>query len=115
MHCRPPPYPPAHPHPHPSLPPPYPTLPQVCVDEAHCVAEWGHSFRPAYFRLGHLLRRVLRPRVVMALTATATRPTQACICDVLGLPPGGVVREPPLRDNLRLQVRGGPGPQGCLE
>jgi len=52
------------------------------VDEAHCVSEWGHSFRPAYFRLGHILRTVLKPRVVLALTATATRNTQAAICQV---------------------------------
>ncbi len=55
---------------------------QVCVDEAHCVAEWGHSFRPAYFRLGHVLRSVLRPRGILALTATATRPTERCIARV---------------------------------
>eukprot|EP00955_Chlamydomonas_euryale_P007031 74627-Chlamydomonas_euryale.AAC.9 len=54
----------------------------VCVDEAHCVAEWGHSFRPAYYRLGHVLRAVLRPRSVLALTATATRATERCIAEV---------------------------------
>ncbi|GFH17107.1 uncharacterized protein HaLaN_13664, partial [Haematococcus lacustris] len=54
-------------------------IPCVCVDEAHCVSEWGHSFRPAYFRLGHVLRAVLRPRCVLALTATATKPTQTAI------------------------------------
>ncbi len=46
------------------------------------MSEWGHSFRPAYFRLGHILRTVLKPRVVLALTATATRNTQAAICQV---------------------------------
>ena len=59
-----------------------PPLWQVCVDEAHCVAEWGHSFRPAYFRLGHILRSVLRPRAVLALAATATRITEQGIAQV---------------------------------
>ncbi|GLC60783.1 hypothetical protein PLESTB_001670400 [Pleodorina starrii] len=76
----------------------------IAVDEAHCVSEWGHSFRPAYLRLGHVLRSVLRPRCVLALTATATRPTAAEVASVLGLGPGAVMREPPLRDNLRLRV-----------
>ncbi len=80
---------------------------QVAVDEAHCVSEWGHSFRPAYLRLGHVLRHVLGPRVVLGLTATATRPTAAEVAGVLGLAPGAVLREQPLRDNLRLRVRGG--------
>lgn len=61
---------------------PYNYHTQVCVDEAHCVSEWGHSFRPAYFRLGHILRTVLKPRTVLALTATATRSTQAAISQV---------------------------------
>lgn len=81
-----------------------PALPLVCVDEAHCVAEWGHGFRPAYFRLGHLLARVLRPRCVLALTATATAPTRECICRLLGIAPGGVLLDAPMRGNLRLRV-----------
>jgi ATP-dependent DNA helicase Q4 len=81
-----------------------PSVPLVCVDEAHCVAEWGHGFRPAYFRLGHLLQRVLRPRAVLALTATATAPTRECICRLLAIPAAGVLMDAPMRSNLRLRV-----------
>ncbi len=56
-------------------------------------------------RLGHVLERVLKPRSVLALTATATRATQASITTALGMGAGDVVRACPLRDNLRLQVR----------
>ncbi|GLI66797.1 hypothetical protein VaNZ11_010770, partial [Volvox africanus] len=76
----------------------------IAVDEAHCVSEWGHSFRPAYLRLGHVLRCVLQPRCVLGLTATATTPTADEVASVLGLAPGAVMREPPLRQNLRLKV-----------
>lgn len=81
-----------------------PSLPLVVVDEAHCVAEWGHGFRPAYFRLGSLLSRQLSPRAVLALTATATAPTRECICRLLRVPPRGVLVDAPMRDNLRLRV-----------
>jgi ATP-dependent DNA helicase RecQ len=56
----------------------------VAIDEAHCIAQWGHDFRPDYLRIGALLER-LRPPRVLACTATATP---------------GVRRE--IRQNLRL-------------
>ena len=43
------------------------------VDEAHCVSEWGHDFRPVYLQLGRLLRDVFKIRTLLALTGTASR------------------------------------------
>lgn len=77
---------------------------QVCVDEAHCVTEWGHAFRPAYFRVGHALATRLRTRCVLGLTATATAATQGAVAQVLGIPQERVLRAGMVRDNLRLQV-----------
>lgn len=77
----------------------------VCVDEAHCVSEWGHAFRPAYYRLGHVLQKVLKPKAVLAVTATATRATQKCITEVLGIQANNIICEAPLRTNLRLEVQ----------
>ncbi|MDE2868020.1 MAG: DNA helicase RecQ [Chloroflexota bacterium] len=58
---------------------------QIAIDEAHCISEWGHDFRPDYRNL-----RVLRERFpdtpVMALTATATTQVQDDIVDQLGIP-----------------------------
>jgi ATP-dependent DNA helicase RecQ len=48
----------------------------VAVDEAHCIAQWGHDFRPDYLRIGALLAR-LRPPRVLACTATATPEVRA--------------------------------------
>ena len=56
----------------------------LVVDEAHCVSEWGHEFRPDYRRVGRF-REALRPRATMALTATATHRVRADIVRRLGL------------------------------
>ena len=60
--------------------------PLVAVDEAHCISEWGHDFRPEYLELGALLAE-LRPGYVLACTATATPIVRDEILARLGLPP----------------------------
>src|SRR5690606_24420366 len=45
--------------------------PLVAIDEAHCIAQWGHDFRPDYLRLGEVLAELAPPRI-LACTATAT-------------------------------------------
>jgi RecQ family ATP-dependent DNA helicase len=56
----------------------------LAIDEAHCVSEWGHEFRPDYRRVGRFRER-LAPRATMALTATATARVRADIARRLGL------------------------------
>jgi ATP-dependent DNA helicase RecQ len=56
----------------------------LAVDEAHCISEWGHDFRPSYLRIGDI-RDQLRARCTMALTATATPRVRADIVRALGL------------------------------
>ncbi len=65
----------------------------IAVDEAHCVSEWGHDFRPDYLRLPQVVERLGRP-TVMACTATATVPVAREIASRFGM------REP-------LQIRAG--------
>jgi DNA topoisomerase-3 len=56
----------------------------VAIDEAHCISQWGHDFRPDYRMIGHYLP-MLRPAPVIALTATATPLVQEDICKQLVL------------------------------
>jgi len=56
----------------------------IAIDEAHCISQWGHDFRPDYRLLGGYLP-TLRPAPVIALTATATVVVQHDICNQLGL------------------------------
>ncbi len=56
----------------------------LAVDEAHCISEWGHDFRPDYARIGHARRQIGSPPCI-ALTATATDLVRRDIADQLGL------------------------------
>jgi ATP-dependent DNA helicase RecQ len=60
--------------------------PLVAVDEAHCISEWGHDFRPEYLQIGALVQE-LAPEHVLACTATATPVVRDEILVRLGLPP----------------------------
>ena len=75
----------------------------VAVDEAHCVSEWGHSFRPAYLRLAKVVRR-LKPAAVLALTATATTQVAREIRKAFGIQKRNEVRTAFHRANLRYRV-----------
>jgi ATP-dependent DNA helicase RecQ len=55
----------------------------MAIDEAHCVSQWGHDFRPEYLTLGNLARQIGGRLQTMALTATADGPTRGDIVDKL--------------------------------
>lgn len=79
------------------------TVDLVAVDEAHCVSEWGHDFRPDYLRLPEVVERLGRP-TVMACTATATRPVAAEIASRFGMRDPLQVRSGFDRPNLSFDV-----------
>ena len=56
----------------------------VAIDEAHCISEWGHDFRPDYRRIGEVVRQLGAPRIA-AFTATATPEVRRDIAHQLGL------------------------------
>jgi ATP-dependent DNA helicase RecQ len=80
-----------------------PNVSLVVVDEAHCVSQWGHDFRPAFLQIAHAVKALGQPPV-LALTATATRPVVEDITRLLGLRNPRVVRTGTWRDNLHYRV-----------
>ena len=84
----------------------------VAVDEAHCIAQWGHDFRPDYLRIGALLSRLQPPRL-LACTATATPMVRAEIREALGFNSGPYVEvlRGFARPNLHLSARSVDGPK----
>ncbi len=74
----------------------------VAIDEAHCISQWGHDFRPDYRKIGEHLPG-LRPAPVIALTATATPLVQNDIAEQLGLAPKRFIHGF-RRDNIGIEV-----------
>jgi len=74
------------------------------VDEAHCISEWGHDFRPEYRRIKNIIEEIGRAPLI-ALTATATPKVQSDIQKNLGMPDARVFRSSFNRPNLYYEIR----------
>lgn len=74
------------------------------VDEAHCISEWGHDFRPEYRKIRQLVEKIGR-RPIIALTATATPKVQSDILKNLGVPEAKVFKSSFNRPNLYYEIR----------
>jgi ATP-dependent DNA helicase RecQ len=75
----------------------------LAVDEAHCISQWGHDFRPAYLKIGELRER-LGGVPTVALTGTATNQVLADISNYLKIPKANLFRTSFARDNIDLNV-----------
>ncbi|SMX63710.1 RecQ family ATP-dependent DNA helicase [Brevibacterium aurantiacum] len=78
----------------------------IVVDEAHCISDWGHDFRPDYRRIGHILSELPGNTPVLATTATANSRVVTDVAEQLGQDTT-VVRGELARDSLRLGVQPG--------
>jgi ATP-dependent DNA helicase RecQ len=75
----------------------------VAVDEAHCISQWGHDFRPAFLDIGPAIKALGSPPV-LALTATASDDVAADVMKCLGIPRAGLVDTGAFRSNLHFAV-----------
>jgi len=73
----------------------------VAVDEAHCISEWGHAFRPDYLKVSRFVKEIKAERVV-CLTATATPRVAHDICEAFDIDKSGLFRTSTYRPNLHL-------------
>lgn len=79
-------------------------IPLLAIDEAHCISQWGHDFRPSYRNIQRVLGFLNERPTILALTATATPEVQEDICAQLQIPPNNHVVTGFERSNLVFSV-----------
>lgn len=76
----------------------------LAVDEAHCISQWGHDFRPSYLKLAETIENFNQQPTIIALTATATSQVAEDISNLLHIPKENEVKTGFARENLAFQV-----------
>ncbi len=79
-------------------------IPLIAVDEAHCISQWGHDFRPSYQRIQRMIGSLPKRPTVLALTATATPKVRQDICRSLDIDENNSVLTGFERENLSFSV-----------
>lgn len=79
-------------------------IPLVAVDEAHCISQWGHDFRPSYRHIQQLINSLPQRPMVLALTATATPKVREDICELLDIDEENTIITGFERENLSFTV-----------
>ncbi|WP_110114757.1 DNA helicase RecQ [Bacillus sp. CGMCC 1.16541] len=82
----------------------YLPIPLVAIDEAHCISQWGHDFRPSYLRIHQMINQLEYQPTVVALTATATPQVREDICRSLNIDEKNTVITGFERKNLSFSV-----------
>ncbi|HDR7277473.1 TPA: DNA helicase RecQ [Bacillus paranthracis] len=79
-------------------------IPMIAIDEAHCISQWGHDFRPSYLHIHRILDYLPEKPLVLALTATATPQVRDDICNALGINQENTIMTTFERENLSFSV-----------
>ncbi|MDA1644879.1 MULTISPECIES: DNA helicase RecQ [unclassified Bacillus cereus group] len=79
-------------------------IPMIAIDEAHCISQWGHDFRPSYLHIHRIVDYLPEKPLVLALTATATPQVRDDICNTLGINQENTIMTTFERENLSFSV-----------